>query len=169
VLLCSECFRDHGLSLDAHSLGVDSDAVCPKCASTTGRKLDRDRLLALADTFFVRGTLVRAKYGAAPVLQFNEHHHRKTEIEVSERLLADAALLGEAAGVGFFHYGPRLWMLGGVEPLKALHDASIRHEAPVQEGLLRVDGINRLVLRRVMYDVHFGPAGLTHSASSANY
>jgi hypothetical protein len=33
---------------------------------------------------------------------------------------------------------------------------------PVHAGLLRVDGINRLVLRRVFYDVHFGPAGLTH-------
>jgi hypothetical protein len=39
------------------------------------------------------------------VLQFNQYHHRKTEIEVSERLLRDANLLGEAAGVGFFHYG----------------------------------------------------------------
>jgi hypothetical protein len=32
---------------------------------------------------------------------------------------------------------------------------------PVAEGKVRVDGINRLVLRRVVYDVHFGPAGLT--------
>lgn len=38
--------------------------------------------------------------------------------------------------------------------------------SPVQEGLLQVDGINRLVLRRVLYDVHFGPAGVTHSPSS---
>lgn len=90
ALLCSECFEDHGLSLDAHSFGVETDAVCPLCGSTTGRKLDRDRLLALADTFFVRGTLVRTEYGAAPVFQFNEHHHRKTEIEVNDRLLADA-------------------------------------------------------------------------------
>ncbi len=123
ALLCSECFRDHGLSVDAHSLGVDTDDACPQCGSTTGRKLDHDRLLTLADTFFVRGTLVRMEYGAAPVFQFNEHHHRKTEIDGNDRLLADANLLGEIAGIGFFHYGPRLWMLGEVEPLKALHDA----------------------------------------------
>lgn len=126
ALLCSACFEDHGLSLDAHSLGMKTDAPCPHCSSPTGRKLDCDSLLALADTFFVRGTLVRAEYGAAPVLQFNEYHHRKTEIEVNERLLRDANRLGEAAGVGFFHYGPHLWMLGEVEPLKALHDASTR-------------------------------------------
>ena len=107
VLLCSDCFRDHGLSLDARSFGVELAAACPQCGSGSGRKLDRDRLLALAETFFVRGTLVRAEYGAAPVVQFNEHHHRKTEVDVNERLLKDANLLGEAAGVGFFHYGPQ--------------------------------------------------------------
>jgi len=108
VLLCSDCFQDHGLSLDARSFGVEFAAACPQCGSGSGRKLDRDRLLALADTFFVRGTLVRAEYGAAPVLQFNEHHHRKTEIDVNGRLLKDANLLGE------------------IEPLKTLHDATTR-------------------------------------------
>lgn len=93
ALLCSECFEDHGLSLDGHSLGLKTDARCPHCGSPTGRKLDRDSLLALADTFFVRGTLVRAEYGAAPVLQFNEYHHRKTEIDVNERLLGDFSLV----------------------------------------------------------------------------
>lgn len=32
---------------------------------------------------------------------------------------------------------------------------------PVRDGHVRVDGINRLVLRRVACDVHFGPVGLT--------
>ena len=28
-------------------------------------------------------------------------------------------LLGSVAGVGFFHYGPRLWMVGEIEPVMA--------------------------------------------------
>jgi hypothetical protein len=32
---------------------------------------------------------------------------------------------------------------------------------PVMEGLVRVDGVNRLMLRKVDYDLHFGPVGLT--------
>lgn len=31
-------------------------------------------------------------------------------------------LVEQTLGVGFFHYGPRLWMVGEVEPLKALED-----------------------------------------------
>ena len=28
-------------------------------------------------------------------------------------------MLGSVAGVGFFHYGPRLWMVGEIEPVMA--------------------------------------------------
>jgi RES domain len=127
-LLCSNCFADYGLTFDATSIGVKQGGPCPHCGSTNGRKLDKSHLLALADTFFVRGTLIRPEYGGAPILQFNEHHHGKTDINVDERLRKDAELLGDAAGIGFFHYGPRLWMLGEVEPLKALQDKATRDD-----------------------------------------
>src|SRR5690606_2734453 len=29
-------------------------------------------------------------------------------------------------GIGFFHYGPRLWMIGEIEPLKDLQDKETR-------------------------------------------
>jgi len=131
-VLCSSCFQDYGLALDAHDIGVASDLACPHCGRTDGRKLDKDRLLSLADEFFVRGTLVRTDYGGAPVLQFNEHHYQKTDIAADERLRKDAELLGEAAGIGFFHYGPRLWMLGEVEPLKALQDDRTRDDVIIR-------------------------------------
>jgi hypothetical protein len=151
-LLCSNCFADYGLSFDAHSIGVKQEGPCPHCRSTDGRKLDKSHLLALADTFFVRGSLTRPEYGGAPILQFNEHHHGKTDINVDERLRRDAELLGNAAGIGFFHYGPRLWMLGEVEPLKALQDKATRDDvinrilAEYPERVISVD--ERLVRLR---------------------
>lgn len=119
-LLCSNCFEDYGLVLDAIEIGVRLPDACQNCGQSGGAKLDKERLLSLADSFFVRGTLVRDDYGAAPVLQFNEQHAGSTDIEVNDRVRHDAELLGRAAGIGFFHYGPRLWMIGEVEPLKAL-------------------------------------------------
>lgn len=38
----------------------------------------------------------------------------------------DLHLLSEAGGVGVFHYGPRFWMFGEVEPLKDLQDPDKR-------------------------------------------
>jgi hypothetical protein len=38
----------------------------------------------------------------------------------------DVALIEKLCGVGFFHYGPRLWMLGEIEPLHQLQESSTR-------------------------------------------
>jgi hypothetical protein len=35
-------------------------------------------------------------------------------------------LIEKAIGVGFFYYGPRMWMIGEVEPLKALQQPEAR-------------------------------------------
>jgi hypothetical protein len=53
-------------------------------------------------------------------------HYGKSDISVSESLQRDAALIGEAVRIGFFHYGPRLWMVGEVEPLKSLQRSDER-------------------------------------------
>ncbi len=120
ALVCSECFRDQGLRLDAQRLGVADSTACPNCGATIGRKLNADRLATLAHRFFVWGSLLRCDYGAAPLIQFNQH--QKTSITVPSWLEADMRLIERTLGVGFFHYGPRLWMIGEVEPLKALQD-----------------------------------------------
>jgi hypothetical protein len=110
---------------------VEQEGICPHCRATDGRKLDKELVERLAYRFFVRGTYHRTTYGGAPVIQMNEHHYGKTDINAPESLKADIALLEEAARVGFFYYGPRLWMVGEVEPLRALQDE--RHRA----GMIR--------------------------------
>lgn len=120
TVVCSECFRDQGLRLDAELIGIEDSAACPNCGASHGRKLDNDRLSALAHRFFSWGSLVRAEYGAAPLIVFNER--QKTSITVPRWLDDDVRLIERVLRVGFFHYGPRLWMLGEVEPLRALQD-----------------------------------------------
>ena len=118
--VCSQCFRDEGLRLDAQRIGIADPTVCSNCETTIGRKLDVERLTTLAYRFFVWGSLLRCDYGAAPLIQFNDH--QKTSITVPSWLDADMRLIERTLGVGFFPYGPRLWMIGEVEPLKALQD-----------------------------------------------
>jgi hypothetical protein len=120
AIASSECFHDQGLRLDAQRLGVDDLAACSNCGATIGRKLNSDRLAALASRFFVWGSLLRCEYGAAPQIQFNQR--QKTSITVPSWPEADMRLIERALCVGFFHYGPRLCMIGEVEPLKALQN-----------------------------------------------
>jgi RES domain len=127
-VLCSECFTDHGLSLDAARVGIDHAHPCPSCGSRTGKKLTPFLLESLAHRFFVRGSLLRLPYGGAPSLQFNEMQYRQGSYVGPKWLAKDVAQINEAAKIGIFHYGPRFWMLGEVEPLRELQDPSRRQK-----------------------------------------
>ena len=113
---------DEGLRLDAERLGESDTSPCPRCKASDGQKLGADRLATLAQHFFVWGSLHKFDYGAAPRIQFNDR--RKTDMEMPHTLRSDTAVFEDALGIGFFLYGPRFWMFGEVEPLKALQ----RHE-----------------------------------------
>lgn len=125
-LLCSNCFVDEGLRIDAFKYGLEQEGDCPNCNSLSGRKLTKELIEKLAWCFFVSGTTIRTEYGAAPVIQFNEHHYGKSDISPSQWLKKDIKLIEDVAKIGFFHYGPRLWMIGEVEPLKNLQDPTKR-------------------------------------------
>lgn len=125
VLLCSDCFADHGLFLDAYHIGRENDSTCSNCGSAKGRKLLRDDIERLAHRFFVRGTLHRTDFGAAPALQFN--HRQNTSADFDTKVAADAKLIAQAIGIGFFYYEPHLWMIGEIEPLKELVQPSTRN------------------------------------------
>lgn len=128
ALLCSDCFVDEGLRIDAYKHGFEQEGDCPNCKSPNGRKLTKDHIEALAWRFFVSGTTMRGNYGAAPVIQFNEYHYGKSDIAPSPWLKGDIKLIEDTTKVGFFHYGPRLWMVGEVEPLKDLEDPGKRSQ-----------------------------------------
>ncbi|MFD1218286.1 RES family NAD+ phosphorylase [Microbulbifer celer] len=112
--------------MDAWRLGDDEKCTCENCGNPHGRKLSKESLSRLAHRFFVWGSLHKCDFGAAPVIQFNEH--QKTSINVSQWLRNDVQLFEKLLGIGFFHYGPRLWMVGEAEPLKDLQDDNIQHE-----------------------------------------
>lgn len=127
-VLCAECFNDGGLRLDASRIGIVNALPCPNCGAKNSRKLTPYLLEVLAGNFFVRGSIHRSEYGAAPVLQFNEHHYGKGTYQAPEWLKRDVELIQEKGRIGFFHYGPRMWMVGSIEPLKALQVAARRDD-----------------------------------------
>lgn len=123
-VVCSGCFADTGLRVDAECIGMDVPGICQNCGTEGFKKLPLAGLGALAHRYFVWGSMWRARYGAAPLVQFNEH--QITSIELQPWLEKDVRLIERLLKVGFFHYGPRLWMLGEIEPLKALQKSRTR-------------------------------------------
>lgn len=150
---CSLCFSDRGLRLDAEKIGAKATGACPNCGATDGKKLPVKALETLAHRFFVWGSLWRCKYGAAPRIQFNQY--QETSIAVSPWLAPDVKLFERLLGVGFFHYGPRLWMVGEVEPLKALQNSRTR--LAVIDRILREYPTTTFGPERSFYRLRIGP------------
>ena len=134
AILCSNCFHDQGLRLESFRIGVQEDCLCPNCGTRDGAKLNKELVTELAHHFFVRGTVHRKDYGAAPVLQFNDYHYQKSNVNFPEWLKEDVKTIEEAIKIGVFYYGPRLWMVGEVEPLKSLQDP-LQRDAIIQRLL----------------------------------
>jgi len=123
-LLCSNCFHDEGLRLSSERIGQRDQSRCPNCGSQFGMKLNKRLLAVLAQQFFVSGSIQRLEYGGFPAVQFNKQ--RSPSLDVASWVKADLRLIEENLKVGFFPYLPRLWMVGEVEPLKALRNSSSR-------------------------------------------
>ena len=107
--LCSDCFVDQGLGIEARRLGHKSRRLCPNCDSRAGAKLYRSDIEELALRYFVYGTRIRTEFGGAPILQFNSWHYRKPEVSFPIWLDGDAQLIENTLAVGFFYYAPPLW------------------------------------------------------------
>lgn len=127
-LICTHCLSDRGLRMNAERVAIPHALPCPHCGMRGTHKLTRYLIRQLARQFFVRGSVYRPKegYGAAPLVQYNERQFQRDDYKGTQSLKDDVALLSEKGRIGFFHYGPNLWMLGEVEPLKALQNRSSR-------------------------------------------
>ena len=128
IVLCSNCFKDQGLRLTAFNMGIDKNGLCPQCKTENGRKLNKELVKKLADRFFVSGTVYKAYFGGAPVIQFNKQHYKNSSIDVPKWIEDDIKLIEDTIKVGFFYYAPSTWKVGEVEPLKKLESKLERHE-----------------------------------------
>ncbi|MDE0456250.1 MAG: RES family NAD+ phosphorylase, partial [Chromatiales bacterium] len=144
---------DEGPRLDAERLGEDDASPCPRCEANDGRKLGPGRLAMLTQDYFVWGSVQRFDYGAAPMIRFNDRH--KTDMDMPDALRSDAAVFEDALGIGFFLHGPRVWLLGEVEPLKALQCDETR--SAVIDRILGEYGSRTLSVRDKFYRIRKNP------------
>ncbi|WP_322046730.1 RES family NAD+ phosphorylase [Paraburkholderia sp. J67] len=121
---CSGCFSDFGLSLEVARRGERIDSACPNCGQRNGWKANRTALHDAARSFFNRGSIRRMRFGGAPTLAFNTK--QASAVSVPPWFKSDLSLLERILNIGIFPYGPRLWMLGEVEPLKEMQDEQRR-------------------------------------------
>jgi hypothetical protein len=118
--------------------------------------------MSLSHAFFVRGSFARTKFGGAPVIQFNEL--QKGSVSLDGAIANDVTRLQAELGIGFFEYGPRLWMLGHITPLEELQKSDTRTKV-IGDILDRYPSLT-YDQERTFYRLRKNPS---HASSSAEY
>lgn len=113
-VLCSDCFLNSGLRLEAENIGIRAASKCPGCGSTQGRKLGQKQLEKLTIRFFVQATTPHGIGGYASVLQYNSEL-MGDKVDFDEKTSHDWDLIRKQIGGGLFFYGPPLWRIGITE------------------------------------------------------
>jgi len=122
IILCSNCFSDQGLRETAKKYGVQDNNYCTNCKLLDGYKLTKAQISEIAYEFFVNGSVRRAHYGSSYTIQMNEHQYGNKGINFPSWLIKDAHLIQDTLKEGLFYYGPRMWRVGEIEPLKLLQN-----------------------------------------------
>jgi RES domain len=141
--------------MDAQRIGIVHALACPNCGTRGTKKLTPYLLQVLASQFFVRGSVRRLSYGSAPRVQFNDQRLKDGDYIGPTWLQKDVELVSEKGRIGFFHYGPRLWMLGEIEPLKDLQAPSKRD--PIIARILGEYPERTLPKGEIMYRLRVNP------------
>ena len=112
--LCSDCFKDNGLRLEAKRIGKEHTNLCPNCGSSSGYTLDNDCLHELQIQFFSRATAPNQYRQDVAVLGVVEDAPDEYDIGLALRpeTQSDWALIREAIGGRLWFRSPRLFYLG---------------------------------------------------------
>lgn len=113
-VLCSDCFLNNGLRLEASKIGVRTSSKCAACGSTQGHKLGRNALEKLTTRFFVNATTPHGVGGYASILQYNPEFDGD-DVQFDEKTAHDWYLIKAHIGGRLFFYGPPLWRIGITE------------------------------------------------------
>jgi hypothetical protein len=109
-ILCSDCFEDEGLRLEAERIGRMTKGRCPNCDSLVGLSLDKSNLEELREQFFSRSTASHQyQVGVAIFGITNDDRSEDEEIKMRPETERDWLLIKNKIGGRLFRRSPRLF------------------------------------------------------------
>jgi hypothetical protein len=109
-MVCSECFKNEGLRLEARKLGKFRTGTCGHCGSQEGVSLNGDQCAELIYSFFVKGAVGLASWGLSPYKSgFVGNPHN---LHFDPTLEPDFQLLLSVPELGLGYHSPRTWKVG---------------------------------------------------------
>jgi hypothetical protein len=141
-MLCTKCFKNEGLRLEAEKLCLGDAVQCSVCGSSNGRAITRGDAHDLLTKFFVRGSESLVIAGHVPVYKVTDNKGFMSGTFDSP-LEDDYQLLIEHYGLGVFHNAPAEWRMGMTDHY---HELTLSYP----EALKTLDQIIGVTTRRVL-------------------
>ena len=142
IMLCTRCFKNEGLLIEAGRLSFGSPVDCTVCGSSDGHLIsveDADKLLS---KFFGHGSESLVVAGHVPVYKLTGDPNFMSG-KFEPPLENDYQLLIQHYGVGVFHNAPAEWRMGMTDHYHELTGS-------YSEALKTLDDIIGVATRRVL-------------------
>jgi len=108
-MVCSDCFKNEGLRLEALKLGHTRSEKCPRCGSEKGAFLNENQCGELLEKFFIDGTMSIGTFGISPYkLGAGNPHDIKFDLTLHD----DFEILIAVDALGLRRRSPKTWHVG---------------------------------------------------------
>src|SRR5713101_6776222 len=141
-MLCTKCFKNEGLLLEAEKLCSGNTVQCSVCGSSNGRAITADAADDLLGKFFVHGSQSLVIAGHVPVYKLTRDKGFMSG-RFDSPLEDDYQLLIKHYGLGVFHNAPAEWRMGMTDHY---HELTMSYP----EALKTLDDIIGVTTRRVL-------------------
>lgn len=131
-IICSDCFRRHGLKLMAERFGIKDGGQCPHCGSRVGSRLTLEKARELASDYIVGGSFYRTTFGGSPVYMISDVGHDDHLFENDP----DLVFLLKKCGLSAFLYAPATWRVGMTSWLEKLQSKGCSTRKKAVERLI---------------------------------
>src|SRR5437870_6249302 len=118
-MLCSDCFKNEGLRLEALKLSNKQSEKCPRCGSEKGVLLNEDQCGELLERFFVYGTTSIGTFGVSP---YKLSVGNLDDIKFDVTLNDDFETLIGVHGLGLRLRAPKTWLVGDTKHWHAFEE-----------------------------------------------
>ena len=108
-MLCSNCFKNEGLRIEAKKIGINNKSLCDRCNTKDGHNIDKQKIQHLIIEFFHHGST--DKDYQIPIYRLSMLKEGD-KIPFRSEILSDIKLLNEESGYNIAYNDPQTFLLG---------------------------------------------------------
>lgn len=148
--ICSNCFKNEGLRIEAEKYGDFNNLKCANCGSIAGKKLTNSDLCDIVSVFFERGSTIYEACVFEPILMCPSMPNVRDEFNFDDQLAEDWKLICDNSNVSLALNAPKTYRVGATS--LAMDVWELSKDGALNDGLRKeldkvIEACEKLVLK----------------------